>query len=233
MRNSWQHEDMDAGKDTIVRLAVRQDVERVAEIYLAAFPRHTRSLMGIRTCSAFLSAVMRHPAYGLLVASSGADVLGFAVVHLDQKECLGKRWMLSSKRELLTFGLHHPEFLVRRLSAVVSRKIDGVPMRWSSSQGTSRMRKIAYLDVIAVDSLSRGNGVARRLIEECIRLGRKRGLDELKLTVEAENAPAIRLYEAMAFRRGAYSEQTDSYVYRLRLVKDRGDHATEPSSAVE
>jgi len=45
----------------------------------------------------------------------------------------------------------------------------------------------------------RRKGIGRRLIGECLALARAHGLERVELTVFADNAPAIRLYEAMGF----------------------------------
>ena len=45
----------------------------------------------------------------------------------------------------------------------------------------------------------RGRGLGRRLLDEAARIGRERGLLQLELHVEAENAAALKLYAAAGF----------------------------------
>lgn len=213
-------ERMDISRDILVRLATKEDIKEVAEIYLAAFPKDTRSLMGIRTCGAYFDAVLRHPAYRLLVSSKGVNVLGFSVIHIDRKESLSKRWILSSICELWTFALRQPRFLLQRLGTVAFSKIRTSQTLYKQAD---RVWRTAYIDVIAVDQASRTKEIGKRLIEACIGLARKKGLEELKLTVDAQNLPAFRLYEATGFRRIACGKQTRSYVYRLTLLEAKHD----------
>jgi ribosomal protein S18 acetylase RimI-like enzyme len=55
--------------------------------------------------------------------------------------------------------------------------------------------------LVAVDPAARGRGVARALIEECLRRARASGATEIGLHTSRSMQAAIRLYEAMGFQR--------------------------------
>lgn len=67
-----------------------------------------------------------------------------------------------------------------------------------------------HVDDVVVDDAQRGKGIARKLLEELIRLARERGLRTLDLTSRPSRTAAIRLYESVGF------ERRDSILMRLR-----------------
>ena len=52
---------------------------------------------------------------------------------------------------------------------------------------------------VAVDEPFRGQGIARRMLTELMRLGIQRGAFAYTLEVRVSNTPAIRLYESLGF----------------------------------
>ena len=64
---------------------------------------------------------------------------------------------------------------------------------------------------IAVLKTHQGAGIGRQLMEEALRFVYKEGVETLHLEVEAENAPAVRLYRSLEFEtvgeRTAYYSQ--------------------------
>lgn len=57
-----------------------------------------------------------------------------------------------------------------------------------------------YLRTLAVDVDWRGRGVGRQLLEEAIAAGGRVGFKRIRLDVNANNAPALRLYERLGFK---------------------------------
>ena len=47
----------------------------------------------------------------------------------------------------------------------------------------------------------RGQGIGRRLFEECLALARSTGLKRIELSAYSDNAPAIGMYESHGFSR--------------------------------
>ncbi len=55
--------------------------------------------------------------------------------------------------------------------------------------------------LVAVDPSARGRGVARALMDECLRRARASGASEIGLHTSRSMQAAIRMYEAMGFKR--------------------------------
>lgn len=56
-----------------------------------------------------------------------------------------------------------------------------------------------YISSMAVRTAWRGRGLARRLLEEVVDDGRRRGLEEVLLHVDEENEAALKLYLSSGF----------------------------------
>ena len=68
-------------------------------------------------------------------------------------------------------------------------------------EATAHLRSGAEIRLLAVAPHARGRGVARRLVEECIRRARASGASEIGLHTSKSLASAIALYERMGFAR--------------------------------
>ncbi|MBR1853122.1 MAG: ribosomal protein S18-alanine N-acetyltransferase [Lachnospiraceae bacterium] len=55
------------------------------------------------------------------------------------------------------------------------------------------------IDKVMVDELFRGQGIGMALVQELLRLGSERGVEEFTLEVRKGNLPAIKLYEKAGF----------------------------------
>ncbi len=60
-------------------------------------------------------------------------------------------------------------------------------------------RKISYITNVSVLKGMRGNGIADRLMMECVQNAKKYDFKKISLEVSAENYPAIKLYEKHGF----------------------------------
>jgi len=60
--------------------------------------------------------------------------------------------------------------------------------------------------LVAVDPAARGRGVARALMDECLRRARASGATEIGLHTSRSMQAAIRMYEAMGFERAPESD---------------------------
>lgn len=63
-----------------------------------------------------------------------------------------------------------------------------------------RYRKILDIDALGVDEKYRGRGIGTKLLEYIKELAKKENCTDLHLTVNEENAGAIKLYETFGFR---------------------------------
>jgi ribosomal-protein-alanine N-acetyltransferase len=81
------------------------------------------------------------------------------------------------------------------------------------------------LVTIAVTQQMRRKGIARRLLDEAVRILREREVQTLYLEVRVSNEPAIRLYESMGFtsegiRKGFYEKpREDARIMKLEMEK--------------
>lgn len=62
--------------------------------------------------------------------------------------------------------------------------------------------KIAYITSASVLRAWTGNGIAMRMINQCIEHVKELGMVQINLQVASENTPAIRLYEKSGFTAG-------------------------------
>jgi ribosomal-protein-alanine acetyltransferase len=86
-----------------------------------------------------------------------------------------------------------------------------------------RNASVARLYSVAVDPAARGLGLSRRLMAAAEAAARRRGASALVLEVRIDNAAAIRLYEALGYRRFArrsayYEDEADALRYRKPLT---------------
>ncbi len=77
--------------------------------------------------------------------------------------------------------------------------------------------------LVAVDPPARGRGIARALMDECLRRARASGATEIGLHTSRSMQAAIRMYEGMGFERAPENDfqppGTERVVgYRLRLI---------------
>lgn len=62
-------------------------------------------------------------------------------------------------------------------------------------------KEYAFLGFMFVEAEFRGFGVNRLIIEALVDWSHKRGLEEIRLQVYSDNAPAIRAYEKVGFKK--------------------------------
>jgi len=58
-----------------------------------------------------------------------------------------------------------------------------------------------YVQDLFVDETKRGSGLGRRLLQKAAAIGRDRGANHLRLSVDHINTPAQKFYESLGFRR--------------------------------
>ncbi|HEY3849810.1 MAG TPA: GNAT family N-acetyltransferase [Steroidobacteraceae bacterium] len=66
-----------------------------------------------------------------------------------------------------------------------------------------RSHHAAFITSVSVAAERRGEGIATRLLEDCIQHARRAGFTLIRLSVDRGNAAAIRLYERCGFAAGA------------------------------
>ncbi len=81
-----------------------------------------------------------------------------------------------------------------------------------------------YIQDLYVDSSQRGTGLGRRLVVETVRVGKRRGADHLRLSVDSENVDAHAFYEHIGM-----SKRGDEFIFQAadqafeKLARDKQD----------
>jgi len=73
---------------------------------------------------------------------------------------------------------------------------------------------------VVVDLACRGRGIGRRLCDWAIGRARERGCRRVRLTVQAGNAPALKLYRSLGFREESRGPAAEPGRERLVMMKD-------------
>lgn len=196
-----------------VSVATPEHAAGITSIYRSCFPRSFRSRAGQRFCKAYFARLSADPAYRVLVATDGGDVLGFACLHTDRLASLSFGWERSLWPELAPFVLRHPRLIARRVLNVLRRRLRRRVHLQSQSGVRDEFRRSAYLDDIAVAESARGRGVGSALLEACADETNRLGLSMLMLTVDEENVGAIRLYQRMGFEKRGMNRKHRTRIY--------------------
>lgn len=93
------------------------------------------------------------------------------------------------------------------------------PQRVFGSKSLRPRREVAYLSNLAVDPAYRGLGLAKRLVEEAERMAAKWGCRSVALHCDPTNKPAMRLYQALGYRKGAAQPEWDTYMLERRQLQ--------------
>ena len=86
-----------------------------------------------------------------------------------------------------------------RFEAWAGRALVGMVAAYCNDQS----RHAGFITSLSVVPERRGEGVATRMLEDCIRYAQRAGFSLIRLSVDRGNAAAIRLYERCGFSAGA------------------------------
>ena len=201
----------------IVSENITQYIPSLGYIYREAFPDHKRSLLGQSTCERYLRIVSKHKAYQLMIALVDNESAGFVIFHMDLQDRLGRKWLLRNMLPILKFTVLNPLFTFRIAGNLLIVLYNSRKARTNAPVDENLVRtrgSRAYIETLAVKRSYRGRGVGKRLIEECIRVGRENNKKRLGITVDLDNYTALGLYQAMGFK------PQDPFGGRLNLVYD-------------
>lgn len=142
----------------------------------------------------------------LIVRRMGEQDL--AQVSAIEAEAFSVPWSEKSFRDSL--AMHHTIFLVAELDGEIAGYC-----------GCYQSLEEAEITNVAVDKKLRGQGIARKLLEELLEIGRLQGAFAFTLEVRVSNTPAIHLYESLGFesvgiRKGFYEKPTEDAMIMWR-----------------
>jgi len=219
-----------------VGLARSEELHKIARVYCEAFPQQLRVRLGLPVCEKYLSAVMNHEAYRLVVVRRDGEILAFSVVNLDRHNMLSNNWLTSSWPYVLLYGLRHPIHALTHFESVTNRLVRIFrPKKKSAPPAAARVEKASrpalnpYIDAIGVSESARGQGLGKAILKDCVKRCADAGHKGLDLTVACDNKSAISLYESVGFYQYATSQNATTFVYRYDIRADRN----EPDAAVE
>lgn len=175
-----------------IRRARVEDSAALARIHREALPTAFLSSLGHRFLRHLYVALAADPEAEVFLAEDGDGVAGFAT-GVPSVRGFYRRFYL---RHGLPAGLAAAPYLIRRGMIHKLRETGTYP-------DASRNLPDSELLSIAVDGRMRSRGVGRQLAERILDGLARRGVEEIKVVVGAENAEANRFYERIGFQQRA------------------------------
>lgn len=182
---------MSASSEVHLRPAAPCDLDRIVEIHLASFHGFFLSRLGPRFLRVLYADLMVNRSAALLVAVRNDVLLGVVGGVDDEptyfRDLRQRKWL---------------SFLTASVGAVI-RNPAALQRLWRGrhrSEQHSVTEPPATLLTLAVTPQSQGQGVGRRLVEAFSTDLLRRGVEQYKLTTDAEgNNAVIRFYEQLGF----------------------------------
>lgn len=178
----------------MLRRAEKEDLPRIVDIHISAFPGFFLTLLGRRFLMQMYRSFLNNDFSIFVVHDEGGKIDGFAVGLLKEAGGdmrLALRSMFSYAWTLIPAIARNPVLVTRRIIVhLMSKRVNlSVP-----SHG-------AMLRSIGVAPECRGNGVAPALLKEFERVAQEKGAWEILLTTDAdENERAIGFYRKSGYR---------------------------------
>lgn len=217
---------------TTVRPLRAEDASELAVLRLSSADTGLLTAVGRRPLEAFFRAAAVDPDSFGVVAVDGARILGYAlcttaairiqrgVIRSTPRLWLGMAWHV----------LRHPATLRRALRhlTALSRPRPARPPA-GTTEGTPEP-PLRLFD-ITVRGSARGRGIGRRLLDGVTEEARRRGYEAVGLSVLADNAAALHLYESSGFAPNRHGVRDDGKPF-LTMVLRLAPVARSPESAV-
>ena len=170
------------------------DLTEVARVHCAAFPKAALTLLGAEAVRRYSPWQLAGPHDSVFFGcKSDAALLGFCVAGKFNGALIGflrQNGMFLARQVLL-----HPAFLSSSFFRQRCWMAVQLLFRFRRRPAAKRTNNGFGILSIAVDPGSQHSGVGRLLMQECEKVARSRGCDEMTLTVACDNFQAIRFYE--------------------------------------
>lgn len=138
-------------------------------------------------------------------------------------ESIGRGWMFYYWLPITNLIISRPLYISKRIiyrsKDLVKCKLRNLSHSLHGHLLNNSFKNIAYINEIAVKETSRRLGIGKQLLEHCIMLVRKEKMAKLNLNVDPKNIAAIRLYEALGFKKIAEDKSTNYYIYSQYCAK--------------
>ncbi len=190
-----------------IRRYAAENCKDLIRIHAAAFPGSMLTALGETVLRRYYEWLTSCPlVMALYIAASPIECLGFCAVSHGQT---GNDFFRNNGLYLLTHLLGRPEQFLRKrfwlgIVSILLRCIEPNRIKRMQGKGTrSAGRGEARLTVIAVHPQFWGCGVAPALLLVAEKSARDHGYEQIGLTVNRDNARAIRFYQRYGWRKAA------------------------------
>lgn len=192
------------GPTPVVRPTCDADLRRVASLHRSELGHGLYPLLGERFLRRYHGALVASPHTACSAVGPVGHPDGFIVTLLDPPG--HRRWLRG--RVAMTLAVHgcialvtHPRALLLFLRTRVGRYVRAaLPSRGTDGAPAGAPSPPAVLLHVAVDPDTRGRGVGRALVADCLRVAHAAGRDRVRL-VTAHGSAAGRFYERLGWTR--------------------------------
>lgn len=178
----------------MIRPALINDLNQVAEVHIAAFPDFFLTLLGKRFLMTMYRAFLLNTGSAFVVSEVEGAIDGFAVGILKSSDA---DWYAALKYfplfalALLLAIIRNPIALTRRIYAKLLGKGDRISVPANA----------IILRSIGVRPESQGKGTARKLIEKFEKIAQSKNATAVVLTTDAnQNERAIKFYSSLGYQ---------------------------------
>ncbi len=200
---------------TIIRLEP-QYCEDVAKLHIEGISTGFISSLGLRFVTALYSTICRHKSSFGFVAVDNGKVMGFVAFSTNLSGLY--------KFACLRYGIKFAFILLKYLFSVESLKKILANTLYAANTKKVNLPDAELLSIV-VSADGRGRGIAEQLVKTGIAECGMRGIDKVKVLVDAKNEPANRLYQKTGFVLAAQIDShgvlSNVYVADIRIAQQK------------
>lgn len=182
-----------------LRTLTHADVPQISAIHMRAFPRRAMTALGSEAVARYYAWLLAevHPHAYRMGAFDGEHLLGFNFAGRYNGALSG--FLQHNRNFLIAKVAARPWLLLtndlfRARIALALRLLRRRPMKPAAQRAITPPREFGIL-AIAVDPTVQGGGVGRLLMQDAEAEALRRGARVMNLSVDQDNAQAIRFYE--------------------------------------
>lgn len=140
------------------------------------------------------------------------------ITDVSRAERAGLDWILDESFE--GWYLMHSRSTLRKIELVRAAKLTGKPI------GLTMLKSleigVGYVFYIAVAKAYRGKGIAKRLLDDALRIFKNSDVREVFASVEEDNAPSEALFGSEGFTKTSFAEvsKIHGHIRTLNMYRD-------------